>query len=295
MSTTAARQVCASIALIMVLAVTSASAQAPQIDQARAALNRGDSDAAIGILQKTIAQYPQSAEAHFYLGNAYGGKAQSGGMLGGMTYGPKAMGEYEKAVALNPKHVEARFSLVEFYSYAPPMMGGSTDKALEQAKEIKALDPLVGHRAYAFVYAQQKKLDLARKEYSDAISEQPKSPKPHSYFGLYLVNTEKNYAAAFSEFETALKLDPKYMPAFYHLGRTAAMGDTNRSRGEESLKKYLGYKPAETEPPLANANYWLGMLYEKEGKKAEAKASFEAALKLNPGLKLASDALKRVS
>ena len=70
-------------------------------------------------------------------------------------------------------------------------MGGSFDKAFEQAKEIKALDPIVGHRAYAFIYSQQKKPDLAKKEYADAIREQPDSPKAHSYLGQYLVNTEK--------------------------------------------------------------------------------------------------------
>src|SRR5438876_9307922 len=124
-------------------------------------------------------------------------------MLGAASYGAKLKGEFEAAVALDPKYVEARFGLVQFYTAAPEMMGGSYDKALEQAKAIRTLDPLVGHRAFAFIYSQQKKLDLAKKEYLDAIGEQPKSPKPHSYFGQYLVNVEKNYPAAFAEFDRA--------------------------------------------------------------------------------------------
>jgi hypothetical protein len=39
----------------------------------------------------------------------------------------------------------------------------------------------------------------------------------------------------------------------------------------------------------------LGATYEKEAKKAEARQSYQAALKLNPALKRASEALKRVS
>ena len=174
-------------------------------------------------------------------------------------------------------------------------MGGSFDKALEQAKGIEPLDGVVAHRGYAFIYSQQGKPELAKKEYAEAIREQPRSPKAHSFLGQYLVSVEKNYAAAFQEFETALKLDPRYMPAFYHLGRAAAQADTNLARGEESLKKYLDYTPQENEPALAHAHYFLGAIYEREGKKAEAKLSYEAALKLNPTLKDAREALKRVS
>ena len=85
--------------------------------------------------------------------------------------GPRAKAECEKAVALDPKYVEARFGLVQFYTAAPGIMGGSYEKAFEQAKEIKAIDPIAGHRAYAFIYTQQKKLELAKKEYADAIRE----------------------------------------------------------------------------------------------------------------------------
>jgi len=168
-------------------------------------------------------------------------------------------------------------------------------KAFEQAKEIKSLDPVVGHRAYASIYTQQKKPDLAKQEYLAAIREQPDSPKAHSFFGQYLVNVEKNYTAAFSEFETALKLDPGYMAAFYHIGRTAAQAGTDLARGEEALRKYLAYTPKPNEPAHANAHYFLGALYEKQGKKAEAQRCYQAALKLNPALKEASEALKRVS
>ncbi|HYT31408.1 MAG TPA: tetratricopeptide repeat protein [Thermoanaerobaculia bacterium] len=284
-----------SLAVLAALGAVSLFAQTTLIEQGRAAISRGDSDAAIDLLEKAVAQSPKSAEAHFYLSNAYGAKIQASGMFGAAKYASKIKEECEKAVALNPKYVEPRFGLVQFYAGAPGLMGGSYEKALEQAKEIKAIDPIFGHRAYAFVYSQQKKLDLAKKEYADAIREEPTSPKAHGYFGQYLANVEKDYTAASAEFETALKLDPHYMPAFYHLGRTAAQATTNLARGEEALKQYVAYTPAETEPTLANAHYWLGAIYEKQGRKPEAKQSYQAALKLNPTLKQASEALRRVS
>src|SRR5205814_609755 len=141
-----------SLCLLGALAATALFAQTPLIDEGRGALSRGDSDAAIGLLEKAVAQSPRSAEAHFFLGSAY--------------------------------------------------------------------------------------------------------------------------AAAFAEFEAALKLDPTYMAGFYHLGRTAALANTNLARGEEAMKKYLAYTPKENEPPLANAHFYLGGIYENQGKKPEARQSY---------------------
>ena len=283
------------LAMLAAFAAMPLFSQPALIEQGRAAINRGDSDAAIEILEKAVAQAPKSAEAHYVLGSAYGAKVQAGGMMAAAQYASKLKDEFEKAVALDPKSIDARYGLVQVYAGAPGIMGGSYDKAFAQAKEIKAIDPVVGHRAYAFIYSQQKKLDLAKKEYADAIREEPTSSKAHGYFGQYLANVEKNYAAAFAELEAALKLDPHYMPALYHLGRIASLANTNLARGKEALKQYLAYTPKENEPTPASAHTFLGAVYEKEGKKAEAKQAYEAALKLNPTLKSAAEGLKRVS
>jgi Tfp pilus assembly protein PilF len=295
METTNLRTLGLVLAMLVAFAAGPLLAQPTMIEQARAALGRGDSDAAIDILGKAVAQSPKSAEAHYWLGSAYGAKVQVGGMFAAAQYASNVKEEFEKAVALDPKYVDARYGLVQVYAGAPGIMGGSYEKALEQAKEIKAIDRVVGHRAYAFIYSQQSKPDLAKQEYADAIREQPKSGKAHSFFGQYLASVEKNYPAAMAELETALKLDPHYMPALYHLGRISSLADANLARGEEALKQYLAYTPKENEPSLASAHTFLGAVYEKEGKKAEAKQAYEAALKLNPTLKQPAEGLKRVS
>jgi Tfp pilus assembly protein PilF len=295
MHSTLMRHLILPLALVTALAVAPASAAPSPIEQARAALNHGDTDAAIALLEKAVAQTPNNAEAHYVLANAYGTKAQEAGMLAGAKYGMQSKEENEKAVALDPKYIEPRYSLVQLYAMAPAMMGGSFDKALEHAKTIKTLDPVWGHRAYAFIYSRQNKPDLAKQEYLDAIREQPASAKAHVYYGQYLATVVKSYGEAFAEFEAALKVDPKYMPSLYYVGRTAAQADSNLARGEATLKTYLGYTPKPGEPSLSSSNYYLGLVYEKEGKKAEAKKCFETTLKLNPTNKDAAEALKRVS
>ena len=58
------------LAMLEALAAGSLFAQTTLIEQGRAAISRGDSDAAIDILEKAVAQSPKSAEAHFTVGNA---------------------------------------------------------------------------------------------------------------------------------------------------------------------------------------------------------------------------------
>ena len=269
-------------------------AQNSLIDQGKAAIERNDDDAAASLFEKAVAQNPKSADAHYWLGSAYGSQAQKASIFGQASLAGKTRDEFAKAVELDPNHLEARMGLIQYYTIAPGFMGGSYDKAFAQAGEIRKRDPLMGHRATAFIYANQKKTDEAKKEYFDEVKEFPKSPRAHLDLGLYYMS-HKDYVPSGSEFDTALKLDPTYMPAVFRLGQLAVLSNGNLAHGEELLRKYLTYTPKTDEPPLARAHYWLGQIFEKQGKKAEAKASFATSLKLNPNQKDVAAALKRVS
>jgi len=269
-------------------------AQTSLMDQGRAAMTRNDDDAAAALFEKAVAQNPKSAEAHYWLGTAYGSQAQKASIFGQASLASKLREEFEKAVELDPNHLDARFALLQFYTVAPGFMGGSYDKAFAQAAEIKKRDPLMGHRASAFIYSNQKKTDEAKKEYLDEVKEFPQSALAHVDLGVFYF-ASKNYQGAGEQYETALKLDPAYMPACFRAGQLVIFNNGNLAHGEELLRKYLTYTPKNDEPPLARAHYWLGRIFETQGKKAEAKASFATSLKLNPRQKDVAEALKRVS
>jgi tetratricopeptide (TPR) repeat protein len=269
-------------------------AQTPLLDQGRAAMARADAGAAATLFEKAVAQNPKSAEAHYLLGTAYGSQAQQASIFGQASLAAKTKDEFEKAVALDPNLLDARYGLVEFYAMAPGIIGGSFDKAFAQTAEIKKHDPLMAHRAAAFIYTHQQKTDDARNEYLAEVREYPKSARAHIDLGVsYIV--AKNYKAAADEFETAASVEPAYIPVQFRLGQASVITNSNYARGEESLRKYLAYTPKPDEPSHARAHYWLGQIFEKQGKKAEAKASFATSLKLNPNQKDVAEALKRVS
>jgi Tfp pilus assembly protein PilF len=274
---------------------SSVLAQTTVLEQGRAALQRNDADTAANLLEKAVAQSPNNAEAHYLLGSAYGTQAQKASIFSKAGLARKTQAEFERAVQLDPNYIDARFALLQYDMLAPVLIGGGEEKAIVQANEIRKRDALAGHRAFAFIYARQKKPDLAHKEFVDAVKEQPNSPKTHYWLGVSYFTPDKNYKAAAEEFETAIKLDPTYMPGWFQLGHVAALSGANLQRGEEALQKYLGSLPKQDEPPLYRAHYWLGAIYEKQGKKSEARTSYSTSLKLNPSQKDVAEALKRVS
>jgi len=262
---------------------------------AKIALVQNDDAAAQQFGEKAVALKPGSAQAHLVLGQAYGSQAQKASIFKQASLAGKTRDEFERSVQLDPNLIEGRLALIDYYTMAPGFMGGSEEKALQQAGEIKKRDAFQGHRAFARVYTRQKKLDLARKEWQDAVKEQPAAARPHNSLASFYAFTDKNYKLAFDEVEAALKVEQNYMPARFRYGQIAAVSGMNLPRGEEELKKYLTYKPGENEPDLASTHYYLGMIYEKQGKKAEAKQKYETALKMLPGSKTFTEALKRVS
>jgi tetratricopeptide (TPR) repeat protein len=282
------------IAVLLGLLALPLLAQNSLMDQGRAAMTRNDAEAASTLFEKAVALNPKSAEAHYRLGSAYGSMARKASLFSQASLASKTREEFEKAVELDPNHLDARQGLLQYYTLAPGFMGGSYDKAFAQVAEIRKRDPLMGHRSAAFIYSHQEKTDLAKNEYLAEVKEFPKSARAHLDLGVLYV-TEKDYKAAGIEFDTALTLDPLYMPAVFRIGQLTVLGDGNLAHGEELLRKYLAYTPKEDEPSLARAHYWLGRLFEKQGKKAEAKASYATSLKLNPTQKDVAEALKRVS
>src|SRR5262249_21196180 len=156
---------------------TNASAQTTLMDQGRAAMQRGDYETAVNLFEKAVAQNPNSSDAHEHLAQAFGSLAQKANIFKQASLASKTHHEFGRAVELDPNNLDARMGLIEFYMLAPGFMGGDEKKAVQEANEIKRRDALRGHQAFAYVYTRQKKPDLARKEYLDAVREDPNSPK----------------------------------------------------------------------------------------------------------------------
>ncbi|MBL7996584.1 tetratricopeptide repeat protein [bacterium] len=226
----------------------------------RIALDEKENSDAIDFFEEAVNANDKVADYHHWLGNAYRNKALTSNPLVGAMLAPKIRKAWEKAAALDAKNIDARISLIGYYTEAPGFMGGSTDKAKEAANQLIKLDPAIGHREMGEIYM-----------------------------------VEKNYEKALVLFEEALKESPEDYVSNYHYGKASALSGQSLERGEECLKKYLAHTPQSGEPSHAGANMRLAQIKEKMGDKADAKKLYRIALELDNSLKEAKEGFERVS
>jgi len=259
----------------------------------RTLLGLRKSEPAAEWLEKATALAPRRSDYFLWLGRAYGQAALEANVLRQPGLAKKTRAAWEKAVALDPANLDARDSLITFYLEAPGIMGGSVDKAKEQAAEIRKRDAVRGRLALVNIAFDQKDMATAERELKAAIQEAPADSRPRVSLSLFYQSQEK-WGAAFDTLENLLKADPDNYDALYQIGRAAALSGQRPDRGEECLKRYLGHPPGPQSAPLANAHFRLGQVYEKKGSKPQARAEYQAALKLDPSLKEAKAALAKL-
>jgi predicted Zn-dependent protease len=235
----------------------------------------------------------QVAEYHYWHGAAMGSEAQGAGLMRKGFLAPKIKSAFEKTLALDPKHADAMYALIQYYVQAPAMMGGDKAKALELANRLKGIDKARGHYQAAYVYGADNKNDLAEKELVALTKAEPDKWEYQVALGNFYINS-KQYQRAFDLYDARLKKNPNDMPANYQYGKVGAVSGQQLDRAEACLKAYLKYQPGKDEPQLANANHRLGMVYEKKGNRAEAKKCYETAVRLDPNLKEAKELLAKL-
>lgn len=257
----------------------------------RVAFDEKKYDEAEEFFETAIDTNDKVADYHTWYGNTLGTVAADANLFKQASLGPKMKSAWEKAVQLDPKTVDARESLIQYYLQAPAIAGGSVDKAIEMANEIKKIKPAEGHRQLGNIYYREKKYAEAEKEFIAMIKiDATLTPGLANFYVL-----QKQYEKAFTLFETSLKQNPDDMLATYQIGKLSAVSGQQLDRGEACLKKYLTYTPQKNEPSHAGANMRLAQIMEKRGKKSDAKLLYELALKGDATLKEAKEGLARVS
>jgi tetratricopeptide (TPR) repeat protein len=241
--------------------------------------------------QKAVALDDSKADYHLLLGNSLSGLLDSAGMFKKMSLARQMRSEFERAVAEDPKNIPVRTTLAEFYAQAPSMVGGGTSKAIDQATQIIALDPVEGHYAMALVHLDQKKFADVEQDYKAAIVADPKRAKSYAQLAFVYI-AEKKDSEAPAIFRKAVEVDPNYLPGCFGVARSDLLSGQNFDEAECFFKKYLSRWPDEGDPTWANAHWRLGQVYEKQGKKDLAVAEWQEALKLIPNYKPAQDSLK---
>lgn len=243
-----------------------------------------------GYFEDLSDDYPNVADYHYWYGNALGRQAQESSVFRQGLLAPKIKNAYEKAVALDPKNIDAHLSLIEFYTLAPGIMGGSWEKAEETAKVIKTIDPAQGHTAMATVWIRQEKYDKAEKEYQQAMKHDPQ----YAFALGYFYQGQKSFDKAFELFQKIYAEDSTKIGALYQIGRTSAFSGTNTELGIASLQAYLNKELPPNVPTPSAAWMRMAMIYEKKGDDQKAVELYSKSLELDENMEESKKGLARL-
>jgi len=236
-------------------------------EQATKAVSENNAEAAISEFTHALSLYPQYLRALNDLGALYLK----------LNRLDEASSTFTHAVGLNPRFYFARLNLGVIYN-----------RQNRFGEAIKILDPLVKEQpSLASARVQLAEALLASRQ-TDAASEQLRlaladknlesSVRADAHLRLgFLLNREERYAAAVTEFDKAIALNPQAASAYMYLG--GAFLNLKRMAEAEAvlLKAYeLGGSR------VADAQLFLGQLYYLQQKYDLSQRAFEQYLKDSP-------------
>jgi tetratricopeptide (TPR) repeat protein len=251
-------------------------------------------DAAIRELETAYHLSPADSTIRLWLGRAYGGKASSVSFFSAPGWARKVVEQFEAAVRLNPRNMDARFDLLEYYLEAPGFLGGGKEKAEAQTKEIASLDARLGFRARARALENEKKYDLAAQQLALAVQEFPRDASAFVALASFQLD-RKNYAEAGANARRALGIDPGNVKSkLLACGASVSMGEGIQECTRILQKIASGPLGDDSDPGFEDVYYWLGRAFEAERKTAEARQAYRTALSYDPDHEAAKSALAQL-
>jgi tetratricopeptide (TPR) repeat protein len=274
--------------IVLIAAVTTAlAAVTPSLEQANKLYNRTEYQASLKLLQagaekdaatydligrnyymlgdfkkaseayeKAVSLEPNNSNYEHWLGKAYGRRAETSSPLTAPGYASKTRQHFEKAVALNPRNLEAANDLFEYYLQAPGFLGGGLDKASDLAKRIAAMDPIEGHWANARIAEKRKQFGQAEEQLRRAAELAPKQVGRIVDLAKFFAK-QGRYQESDQKFREAEKIAPGDPKILYERAATYIKTNRNLDQARELLKQYLHAQLSPEDPPRSDAEKLL--------------------------------------
>ena len=249
-------------------------------------------DDAIADGEQAVQLNPNNSDYYLWLGRAYGEKAEQASFLTAFGLAKKCRANFERAVQLDPKNLDALSDVTEFYVEAPGIIGGGIDKAQVTAKQLAALDSVRGHWAYGRIAEKQKDPASAEREYTGAIKI---SPDADNWLNLASFYQRQHRLEDMENAVTkAMSSGMKKSNSLYDAASLLSGSGRNLAGAAAYLRRYLSLATQNEDAPAFEAHYKLGTILEKQGDKAGAASEFRASLAMASDYKPAQEALKHV-
>jgi tetratricopeptide (TPR) repeat protein len=287
----------------------------------------GDIPGAINYAQKAVQLAPNKADYLLTMAELQGRLAQQSNMLKQAMLARNIHKELETAFQLEPANLDARWGLLQYYWMAPSFMGGDKAKAREMAAEIGKLNASEGYVAQAVIAADEKRTGDVESNYNKSIQSDPKNYDARISLAQFY-DGEKRFDQAEEQYRAATKVMPTRIDGYVGLAKIYAtrgqwaqldrlLSESERevsdnlqpyyeaglallnsgkdlSRAEQYLRKYMGQEAEGNAPSLPDAHWRLSQVLDKEGRRPEAIAELNTAVKMDPGFEQAKKDLKKM-
>lgn len=127
-------------------------------------------DKAIVYYRKLKQLKPSEANYYFKYGGVLGMKAKESNKFKALGMIGEVKESFEKAIELDPKHIEARWALVMIYIQLPGFVGGSESKAIKYSNELLKLSPVDGFLSRGQIEEHFERYPAAEQQYKKAIA-----------------------------------------------------------------------------------------------------------------------------
>ena len=241
-----------------------------------------DWDTAISYYSELVEEDDLNANYHFKAGGALGMKALEISRIRALGYIGDIKKHFERAAELDPKHIETRWALVEFYIQLPGIIGGSEKKAINYANQLGKLSPVDGHLANGYIAEYSDRPKDAESYYKQAIAV---GGSVHTYEKLTELYENTNQPQkALETVNDCLKVHNRNA-LHYQIGKIAAQYNLDAELGINCLQKYIENHSVKDGVPKDWAYYRLAQIYKNLGNKQSALEWIDKALVNRPDFK----------
>ncbi len=225
---------------------------------------------------------------HLLRGQILGQKAMTANVLSQGLMAPKIKNAFLRASELDPANVEARVALYNYYVIAPGIMGGSIEKAFDQANEVVKLNPFRGYLMLANYYGRVKKdTVVAEKQLIKAITAEPERGSGYKQLG-YLYMNWKRFDEARVQMQKFIETEPKNPDSYDSFGDVLK----EEQKYDQAIEKY--HFALSIDKAFGASIYSLAECYELKGEKQKAKETFQWFLTVEPQGRRADAAQKKI-
>lgn len=128
---------------------------------------------------------PSGADYHYKYGGALGMKAKEVNKFKALGMIGEVRESFEKAIDLDPKHIDARWALIELNLQLPGIVGGSESKAIQYSNELLKLSPIDGYLSRGHIEEYFKRYKSSEQQYRKAIAISGSKTSYHKLADLY--------------------------------------------------------------------------------------------------------------